>query len=125
MVLIRIENCCRPSCDIDNPAFHHIAWFGLMTLIGMVRVFAGPQWQPTEIGLMSQHTPCHRIREQFPASRIQTSQPYSYLALENALLGLAPYNHEPDTFRSSTLHYQPLAEDFVGSLKQVLMSYIG
>ena len=35
-----------PSCSADNPAIEQIGWFGIMALIGMVREYAGPQWQP-------------------------------------------------------------------------------
>ncbi|MGI9321766.1 MAG: hypothetical protein ACR2O5_10160, partial [Thiogranum sp.] len=32
-----------PSCKPDNPAIEQIGWFGLMILLGMVRVYTGPQ----------------------------------------------------------------------------------
>ena len=47
----------RPSFDAHNPFIDQIDWFGLTALIGMVRVFTGPQWQPTEIGLTTTHPP--------------------------------------------------------------------
>ena len=68
----------QPSCDVNQPSFRQISWFGLTTLIGMVQMFAGPQWQPTEIGLMTNDAPCRYIREQFPGTRIRLSQHYSY-----------------------------------------------
>jgi AraC-like DNA-binding protein len=113
-----------PSCDARNPAIEQIGWFGLMTLIGMVRVFVGPQWQPSEIGVMTHHPPCRFIREQFPGTRIRLSRPYAYIALENALLSLPPLSHEAATPASSPLHCEALAKSFVGSLKQVLQAYI-
>jgi AraC-like DNA-binding protein len=114
----------RPSCDADNPAIDQIGWFGLTTLIGMVRVLAGPQWQPAEIGVMTDHTACRYIREQFPGTRIRLSQPYSYITLENALLSLPPLTHEAATPASSPPHFEPLSTSFVGSLKQVLQAYV-
>jgi len=114
----------HPSCDARNPAIDQIGWFGLMTLIGMVRVFAGPQWQPSEIGLMTDHTPCRYIREQFPGARIRLSKQCSYVALDNALLRLPPLLPETATPASPPFHYEVLSKDFVGSLKQTLLAYI-
>jgi AraC-like DNA-binding protein len=111
-----------PSCDADNPAIEQIGWFGITGLIGMVRVFAGPKWHPSEIGVMTNRAPCLFIREQFWATRIRLSQPYSYITLQNELLSLPPLTDESDT--PSPIHCEPLSNDFAGSLKQVLHSYI-
>ena len=113
-----------PSCDAHNLVIKQIGWFGLMTLISIVRVFTGPKWQPSEIGLMTDHPPCRYIREQFPGTRMRLSQPYSYIALENALLSLPPLTHETAAPASSRLHCEPVSNDFVGSLKQVMHAYV-
>jgi AraC-like DNA-binding protein len=90
----------------------------------MVRVFAGPHWQPAEIGLMTRRAPCLYIREQFWAARIRLSQPYSYITLENSLLSQPPLADESDAHASSPIQCKPLPDDFVGSLKHVLHAYI-
>ena len=113
-----------PSCSTDNPAIEQIGWFGLMALLDMVRVYTGPQWQPAEIGVMTHRRPCDYIREHFPRTRIRLSRAYSYIALEKALLSLPPLNHEVAMPASSPCHYEPLPDDFVGSLEQILVSYI-
>jgi len=113
-----------PSCDANNPAIAHIGWFGLMHLIGLVREFTGPQWQPNEIGLMMPDTPSRRIREQFARTRIRLSQPYSYIAFEKTLLSLPPLPYDAVVPLSPPLPYEPFASDFVGSLRQVLHSYL-
>jgi AraC-like DNA-binding protein len=114
----------RPSCKADNPAIEQIGWFGLETLLGMVRVYTGPQWQPAEIGLMTDHSPCRYIREQFPRARMRLSQAFSYITLENAVLSLPPL-HDGDVLPASKLlDYEPLASDFISSLEQVLLAYI-
>ena len=114
----------RPSCDLANPAIKQIGWFGVMTLIGMVRVFAGPHWQPVEIGLMGQREPCHSIREQLHSTRLRLSQPYSYIALEKTLLSVPPLTHRSATSTFPSLQVEPLSNDLVGSLKQLLQAYI-
>lgn len=113
-----------PSCDADNPAIEQIGWFGLTTLIGMVRAFAGPEWQPSEIGLMTRHLPCRSIREQFSGTRMRLSQDWSYIAFDHALLSLPPFIQATAEPGSSPLRYEPCSEDFAGSLKQILSSYI-
>ena len=116
----------KPSCDTNNPAIEQIGWFGLLSLIGAVRVFTGPQWQPAEIGIMTDHTPCRYIREQFPDARIRLQQPYSYIALENSLLSLPPPPppDEASAPASSPLHYDPLPDNFADTLEQVMLAYI-
>ena len=48
-----------PSCKSKNPAIEHISWFGITTLIGMVGIYAGPEWQPSETGLVMDTPPNH------------------------------------------------------------------
>lgn len=114
----------RPSCDADNPAIDQIRWFGLNMLIGAVRVFAGPHWQPTEIGVMTNHAPCRSIREQFPGTRIRLAQRYSYITLDNVLLSRPPLIHKVATPASWPLQAERFSNDFSGSLEQVLLSYL-
>jgi hypothetical protein len=114
----------RPSCNTRNPAIDHIGWFGIMTLLGTVRVFAGPQWQPSEIGVMTQQAPCRSIRERFPGTHMRSSQQYSYIAVENALLSRPPLTLEADTSGQSPFTYDSFENNFVGSLKQALLAYI-
>lgn len=96
-----------------------------MILLGMVRVYTGPQWQPAEIGVMTHHRPGQYIREHFPHTRMRFSQPYTYVALDKALLSLSPLHPEAAAPASSPCcPYEPLPDDFVGSLEQILLSYI-
>ena len=113
-----------PSCDADNPAVEQIGWFGIMALIDMVRVYSGPQWQPTEIGLMTDQMPSLYIREHFPRTHMRLSQPFSYITLENTLLTLPPLPDEVAIPGSSPLDYKSLPGDFVSSLETVLLSYL-
>lgn len=114
----------QPSCDADNPAIEQIGWFGLETLIGMARVYTGPQWQPSEIGCMARDAPCRSIREHFPHTRIRLSQPFSYITLENAVLSLPPLSVDTAVPSPSQLDYQSLPDDLFNSLEMVLLSYI-
>jgi AraC-like DNA-binding protein len=114
----------RPSCDAHNPAIEQIGWYGILTLIGMVRVFLGPRWLPTEIGVMVNHPTSRTIREQVAGTRIQLAQPYSYITLENALLSVPPLEHQAAACSHSALHCDELPKDFVNSVKQLLFAYV-
>ena len=113
-----------PSCNAHNPASEQIGWFGIETLIGMARQFTGPQWQPSEIGVMVDHRPPRFIREQFAGARIRLAQPYSYILLENALLSQPPFNDKAATLGNATSRYEELSSDFAGSFKQLLLAYV-
>ena len=112
-----------PSCDANNPAIEQIGWYGIMTLIGMTRVFLGPEWRPKEVGVMVNHPPSRFISEQFAGTRIRLGQPYSWIALDNTQLSLPPDN-ESAAPRYPALHYEALSPDFLGSVKQVMHSYV-
>jgi AraC-like DNA-binding protein len=114
----------HPSCKVDNPAIEQIGWFGITILLGMVRAYTGPHWQPSEIGLTTDCIPCRYIREHFPRTRIRLSQPFSYIALENAVLSLPPFQDEAARLASSPNDYQKMPDDFVSSLELVLLSYL-
>jgi AraC-like DNA-binding protein len=113
-----------PSCGADNPATEQIGWFGITALVGMVRVYTGLNWQPAEIGLMTDTIPSHYIREKFPNSRIRQSQPASYITVEDAALSLPPLFDGAAVPVSSSLDYRHLPIDFVSSLERTLESYV-
>jgi AraC-like DNA-binding protein len=113
----------RPSCNAQDPAIAQIGWYGLMTTMGVIREFAGPEWYPTEIGVMTHRDPCMSILESFPGTLIRLSQRCSYIALDNALLSLPPLTSAPVDSASSSLHLLPYASGFPDSLTQVLASY--
>ena len=113
-----------PSCDAHNLAIHQIGWFGVMTLIGIVRECIGPHWQPAEIGLMTDCAPSRDIRDQFPGTRIRLLQPFSYITLESALLSRRPLGYTPAEPVLTLLHGEGLPKDFIGSVTKVLHSYI-
>jgi len=114
----------RPSCNADNPAIEQIGWFGLMTVLGMIRMYTGPHWQPAEIGLMTDRMPGHYIREHFPNTRLRLSQKSSYIALDNDVISLPPRLNTPAPPACSSLSYESLPDDFVCSLERILLSYI-
>lgn len=113
-----------PSCDANNPAIEQIGWYGILTLIGMARVFLGPKWQPNEIGVMVNHPPSRFIREQFAGTSIRLAQPYSYITLDNTQLSLPPPGHKATAPRYPALRHKSLTPNFLSSFKQLLLPYV-
>lgn len=113
-----------PSCTVDNPAIEQLSWYGLCGLLGMVRVFTGPQWQPAEIGLIEDNIPNHYIQEHFPNTRFRLSQPVHYMTVEDDALSLPPFAGESALPAPSTFDYQPVPGNFCGTFEAVLLSYI-
>lgn len=113
-----------PSCDRDNPAFDQVAWFGLRAMIDAVRVFAGAQWLPNEIGIMNARQPSHHIREQLRNTNTKLNQRYCYLVLDDALASAPPLRNTDPVPSAAPPHYETAELDFVGSLQQCLGSYV-
>jgi AraC-like DNA-binding protein len=115
----------RPSCpDPRNASIDQIGWFGLMAMIGIVRVFAGPRWVPAEIGLVTNQLPNRPVREHFPNTRIVLHQPASYVSLEGLFLGMGP----GDDYRVGQVEGEQgpafAPEKFEDSFVQLLRSYL-
>lgn len=116
--------CHRPSCSDTHPAIAQIGWFGLTTMMGVVREFAGPGWQPSEIGLISDVVPERMIRDEYPNTRFRLAQGHSYLAIETEMLCLPPLGLKRSAAASLSRTHDLYAGDFAGSLKRLLRSYI-
>ena len=114
--------CYSPSCNSNCPAIEQIGWFAVTILISMIRMFAGPHWQPAEVGLVTGRKPGRYIREQLWDTHIHLQQRYCYIAVDNALLSLPPSIH--DIHKPLPLDYEPLPKNFIGSLEQVLQAYM-
>jgi AraC-like DNA-binding protein len=113
----------RPSCpDVRNASIDQIGWFGLMVMLGIVRVFTGPHWAPAEIGLMLSRLPGRSIREYFPNTRIRLNQPASYVSLEGLFLGMDAGNGAGE--HEFQPHVTRVPRNFQDSVVRLLRSYV-
>ena len=101
----RVHFCHHASFAADNPFIDQMDWYGVMALLGIVRLFTRPQWQPSEIGVTIRHAPCRSIREQLPHTRILTSHQHAYVSLDAELLGLPPISRMAHRKHSRTKPY--------------------
>ena len=121
--------CHQTSFGIQHSNQFRMEWFALSAMIAIVQEFTGPLWRPKEIGLMSYQPPSVTVRQYLPNCRFLIGQAYGYVSIETPLLSLPPLGkndraHNPDTKLTSSPFGEP-AVDFIGSLKQLLQSYLG
>ena len=112
------------SFDASNRNLSQMDWFALMAMTGIVQLFAGPGWQPKRIGLTSHYEPVRSIRDQLPGTRLLLSQEYSYISVENSLLGLPPLAHTGEASNVMPRPCKAVSTDLAGSLKQALLAYL-
>jgi len=115
----------HPGCSQFNPARDQIAWFGLMTLLGMVRVFAGASWRPKEIGVATEGVLNHCIREQFPDTRIVKASSISYISIPMHMISQSPSISSDTASGSDKGVVEPIAGTPASNLKLIMRSYLG
>jgi len=114
----------RTSYDCEHPAYVHFQWYGLMAMIGVIRLFTDKHWQPGQIGLATDETPGKTIRSYFPKTRFHQGQAHCFISLDNRLLGKQPRLNEDALLLSPRyLSIKPPA-GFIDALKLALCSYL-
>lgn len=114
----------QPSCDNSNPVVEHIGWFGLEWMNSLIKMYAGPQWKPEEMGIISENRPTQFILDHYPNTLIRPSQKFSYIVLNNKLLDLPPLKPLAVNKGAPQLLYTSYGANLSDSLEQVLLSYI-
>lgn len=95
-------------------------------MMQMIRIFAGPAWQPREISLRAPGPVPRLAREFFPNTRILNGNSTSYFNIERSLLGCFRTTRIRPSPRSSSAP-KPFAEpatDFVSSVRQIVHTYL-
>ena len=112
-----------PSCKDSNPASAQIAWFGLMAMLGLVRMFRGPGWTPANIGVIGSAAPSETIRQAFSQTTIRVSRGFSWIEIPNDFLSSSLMPRDPNLREYQPDAVGPLADDLVGSIRQLIGSY--
>ena len=105
-------------------------WSELLFLRAIVQAFAGPTWQPEEMGFHSPVPLSRYASDRFPNTRFHTSQESAWITIPRELLSLPPFS-TPQTSRSggnaaaaaATLADE-LKTNLTVSLKAVLRAYL-
>jgi AraC-like DNA-binding protein len=101
-------------------------WIGVMGVVTIVQLFAGPRWQPGRISLGTRSPVPECVRETFGDTQFLTTQPEVYIAFPRSTLSLRRYQHSgdsrfdpPGTLSRAYSGNQP-EPDFAGRLMQCL-----
>ena len=121
--------CMSYRLPLDPVGLRHEDWNELLVLRAIVRAFAGPSWQPEEMGFRSPVRLARYAYERFPNTRFHTGQPSVWITVPRELLSLPP-RITPDGSRSgSSLTATATIADtsnmsLTSSLKAVLSAYL-
>ena len=117
------------SFEPNTPGFTQTEWRGIEFFIKIVRLFAGPAWQPDFVSLRASADPPPLAKNIYSTARFLTKQPRTFISFSKQLMSCSPcgYGAEvvkklgppPDSFDQP----QPPA-NFSASLEKILESYI-
>ena len=117
----------QSSFDSYHPSINQMDWFALMGIIGIIQLFTGPRWRPSQMGLITKKKPGNAIREYLPDTHILTSQQTSYVTVENSQLYKPPLSqlNEPakTILKLDAMNYDTVPNDFAGRFKDLMKSY--
>ena len=95
IVLLRGENdsvrlILKRTYDPGIPGFSNTEWVAIISMIGIVQLFAGRRWQPEVVSLMSRRVIPPIACALYPDVHFMRAQPESYIAFPKKLLSLGP-----------------------------------
>lgn len=126
------ETAIRVSClhhlPLDSCSARIEDWSQLSAVIAIIRAFAGPEWQPAEIGLHSEWPISDFAAQQFPNARLLRGQRSASVTVPRDLLSL-PGRMNGNGMRSGraaqaagdTTEWSP---DLLSTLRAVLGAYL-
>lgn len=98
-----------------------------MTLVAVIRAFAGPDWQPAEMAFTSRAPVGHMAAERFPNTRFRFGRQATWVTLPRAILSLALREDALPPHGSGAQGAPDLStasDDFTASLKRLLQPYL-
>jgi AraC-like DNA-binding protein len=101
-------------------------WLGVMGLVTVAQLFAGPRWHPSRISLGTGSPVPESAKETFGDTRFLTRQPGVYIAFPRSMVSLSRCQHardsrfEPPGALPSTYASEEPESDFAGRLMQCL-----
>jgi AraC-like DNA-binding protein len=106
----------------DHPGHVQMETYFVQALVGFVRAFVGPDWEPPVIGLEAPQV-AERAREAYPASRFLCGQPLHFIEVPRALLPRPPIRPVPEEAPAPD-HGPPLGPGLPEALRSLLESYV-
>jgi AraC-like DNA-binding protein len=118
-----IEFHLEKSFGPDTPGYSETEWFGLLGMMAVVRLYAGPQWQSATVSLRSRRPLPELAGELFPETRFATGQPSLFFTVPSHLLRLRLKRESLVSAAGSGTDEAP-ASDLLGCLRQLLPAYL-
>lgn len=119
--------CASLNASGEPAGLRSAEWSQNMTLVAVVRAFAGDDWYPAEMAFTSRTPVGLTAVQEFPNTRFVLGQKASWITLSRAMLSLPPHihsfqNQSPAAQQAMPESNQPA--DFTTSLKQILRPYL-
>jgi len=117
--------CHRGSLELGVSGASEANLMRTGVAISIIRMFAGPDWVPTETGLVSDRNIGSLMREALRDGKVCPATNYGWVRFPRSLLALPPRPQLQGEARSKIAQDTPPAQDLAGSLEQFLSPYIG
>lgn len=119
----------KKTFDTEVPGYTQTEWYGIVSLIGVVQLFAGRSWQPVEISLCSPRVLPPLAAALYPDVAFKGGQEKAYVSFPKTLLSVGPCAYGAEVvseLRSKATHADSLlpAADFADSLQRLVASYL-
>lgn len=131
--MVQEQNQMRVSSILDaHPYYKRYEcgeWFQCMSVITIIREYAGDDWYPTTINFRSELEASEHLRQTFPNTRFNTGKAETSVTFPISLFNLASAKHyKPNKIKAmpacKTAESNKIAADFPASLQLVLQAYL-
>jgi AraC-like DNA-binding protein len=124
-----VRICSSLNVSRYSPVDHYNEWLQIMSLITLIRHFAGAAWIPDTIAFRSQPAAGQHARRLFPGTRFLTGQPETGIVFPASLFCLAMVRTRPPQAAAATPERHSAAAgqviwDFPTSLRKLLQAYL-
>ena len=110
----------------DTPGYAETEWLGLSSMMAVVRLFVGPQWQPREISLRTPAPVPRLAHELFPNTRILMGRSTVYFTLPRSMLRStrSSRNRPPSRSMASRPRAASATTDLADSIREIVRTYL-
>lgn len=129
----REQNEIRVSSTLDAYPYYKLdqcgEWFQIMSLITIIREYAGDDWEPMTINFRAGHGPGEHVRQIFPNTRFNTGKAETSITFPASLFKLANTEYyKPNKTEAMPAHKtaesNKIAVDFPASLRLIIQAYL-
>ena len=115
--------CHRSSLEADFEGVEQMSLLRTAIILSVVRLFAPPDWVPSDVGLASEGGIEPIVQAELPGARIRVTRDHAWLRLPRSILARPPRARLP----AARSRQEPAGEpetELVGTLRQMLCSHL-